>query len=103
MKKLFRKSLILFVQLTYGANINRKIRETIYWILNDEIVSYFIKQVKDSIWKENISTGEIELIKYESHTRTDEEKIQTKLAAKQKVIENIPGLNILLVQKLHKY
>ena len=29
MKKWFRKSLIMFVQLTYGATINKKIRETV--------------------------------------------------------------------------
>ena len=92
MKKLFRKSMIMFVQLTYGATINRKIRETIYWMLNDEIVSVLLKQIKDSIWRTNSATGEIELIKYESHTRTSEEKAQTKEMAKQKIIENIPGL-----------
>jgi hypothetical protein len=91
MKKIFRKSLILFVQLTYGATINRKIRETIYWILNEEVVSLIIKQIKDSIWKVNNLTGELELIKNDIHHRTNEEKIQTKNQAKQKLIENIPG------------
>jgi len=91
MKKIFRKSLILFVQLTYGATINRKIRETIYWILNEEVVSLIIKQIKDSIWKVNNHTGELELIKNDIHHRTNEEKIQTKNQAKQKLIENIPG------------
>ena len=91
MKKIFRKSLILFVQLTYGATINRKIRETIYWILNEEVVSLIIKQIKDSIWKVNNLTGELELIKQDICHRTNEEKIQTKNQAKQKLIENIPG------------
>jgi sorting nexin-25 len=91
MKKIFRKSLILFVQLTYGATINRKIRETIYWILNEEVVSLIIKQIKDSIWKVNNLTGELELIKHDIHHRTNEEKAQTKNQAKQKLIENIPG------------
>ena len=91
MKKIFRKSLILFVQLTYGATINRKIRETIYWILNEEVVSLIIKQIKDSIWKVNNVTGELELIKQDIFHRTNDEKIQTKNQAKQKLIENIPG------------
>lgn len=94
MKKIFRKSLILFVQLTYGATINRKIRETIYWILNEEVVSSIIMQIKDSIWKVNKNTGELELIKHEIHIRTSEEKTQTKNQARQNLLENIPGLEI---------
>ena len=94
MKKIFRKSLILFVQLTYGATINRKIRETIYWILNEEVVSSIIMQIKDSIWKVNKNTGELELIKHEIHIRTSEEKTQTKNQARQNLLENIPGMEI---------
>ena len=91
MKKLFRKSLILFVQLTYGATINAKIRESIYWLFSDEMFANFVIKINDSFWKLNSVTDELELIKYQASTRTAEEKAQTKKLAKLKLIANIPG------------
>lgn len=94
MKSLFRKSLIMFVQLTYGQTINRKIREFIFWILNDDMVAFYLGCIRDSFWKFNEASGEIELIKYEQIQRTEEDKIQTKKLAKLKLISNIPGRSI---------
>lgn len=95
MKKLFQKSLILFVQFTYGATINRKIRESIYWILDDDMLAFYLKQMKDSFWKMNDLDGKMELIKYEANIRNEEEKIQVKKNAKLKLIANIPGVNLI--------
>jgi hypothetical protein len=92
MKKWFRKSLILFVQFTYGATINRKIRECIYWLLSDENLSYYLKQMKDSFWRLNPDTNEYELIIHEANSKSVLDKIQTKNTAKNKLISNIPGL-----------
>ena len=91
MKKWFRKSLILFVQLTYGANINRAIRQSIYWLLSDQMVAFYLKQLKDSFWKLNADTNQVELVNYDNVARSEEEKAQTKKLAKLKLIENIPG------------
>jgi sorting nexin-25 len=91
MKSIFRKSLIMFVQLTYGQTINRKIREFIYWILNDDMVAFYLGCIRDSFWKLNESSGDIELIKYEQSLRTQEDKQQTKKLARLKLISNIPG------------
>ncbi len=92
MKSLFRKSLIMFVQLTYGQTINRKIREFIYWILNDDMLAFYLGCIRDSFWKLNEASGEIELIKYEQSQRTMEDKLQTKKLARLKLISNIPGI-----------
>ena len=81
----------MFVQLTYGQTINRKIREFIYWILNDDMVAFYLGCIRDSFWKLNESSGDIELIKYEQSLRTQEDKQQTKKLARLKLISNIPG------------
>ncbi len=100
MKMLFRKSLIMFVQLSYGATINRKIRECIYWMLGDEQIAYYIGLLRDSFWRcttgdESASmsstTVERELREWKSKQRSNEEKLQTRKAANLKLIESIPG------------
>ena len=92
MKKWFRKSLIMFVQLTYGATINRKIRECIYWMLSDEMLAFYIKQIRESFWRLNADTNEFELIQAtQSSSRSQLDKIQTKQLAKSKLTANLPG------------
>lgn len=91
MKKFFRKSLILFVQMTYGATINRKIREFIYYFFSEEMLSFYLKQLKDSIWKLN-DDNTFELIQYELSEKSDLEKIKTKNQARLKLLANTPGL-----------
>lgn len=91
-KKLLRKSFIVFVQLTYGATINRMIREQVYSIvLSDEYLSFYLKQLKDAYWKHDEKTGQHTLIQWEPVVRSDEEKLKTKKLAKLKLIANIPG------------
>jgi hypothetical protein len=91
-KKLLRKSFIVFVQLTYGANINRAIRERVYSVvLSDEYVSFYLKQFKDAYWKFDEKSGEYALIQWTPVVRSLEEKIKTKKLAKLKLIANIPG------------
>lgn len=90
MKKWFRKSLILFVQLTYGATINRKIRESINWILSDEMLSYYIKLTRESFWQLDAETNKFTLIPTEETVRLIEEKLKTKNMAKVKLLLNMP-------------
>jgi hypothetical protein len=92
-KNWFRKSLILFVQLTYGATINRKIREFIYYLFSEEMSAYCLKMFKDSFWKLNSETETMELIEaVEQSPRTQSDKLKTKNLAKTKLIANIPGI-----------
>lgn len=97
-KKLLRKSFIVFVQLTYGANINRAIRERVYSVvLSDEYVSFYLKQFKDAYWKLDEKSGEYALIQWTPVVRSLEEKIKTKKLAKLKLIANIPEILSKLV------
>lgn len=91
MKKWFRKSLILFVQLTYGATINRKIRECVYYIFSEEMLAFYLKNLKDSMWINKNQTDEFELIQYETKERSTAQKAFTKKEAKQKLLANMPG------------
>ena len=90
MKMLFRKSLVLLVQMRYGATINRKIRECICWMLGDEQIAYYLGQLRDSFWR--CAGDERELREWQSRQRSNEEKLQTKKEANRKLIENIPGM-----------
>jgi hypothetical protein len=87
----------MFVQLTYGQTINRKIREFIYWALNEDMAAFYLGCLRDSFWSLNPSTAELDLIKFELNQRTSEEKLQTKKMAKLKLISNIPGIYIILL------
>lgn len=99
-KKLLRKSVIVFVQLTYGATINRIIRERIYSIVtSDEFMSFYLKQLKNAYWTLDEKTGEHAFIPFTpTHwARTADEKMKTKKLAKLKLIANIPEVLSKLV------
>ena len=95
MKKFFRKSLILFVQLTYGATINRKIREFIFYFFSEEMLSSYLKQIKESIWKLK-DDNTFELFQHEVNENSELDKIKTKNQARLKLLANTPGLLIKL-------
>jgi sorting nexin-25 len=94
-RKWFRKSLILFVQLTYGATINRKIRESIYWTLSSDMLAFYFKQIKDSFWKR--VDDRTELIVYEAEVRGEADKLATRRLAREKLISSIPEPMLKLV------
>ena len=89
-RRWFRKSLIIFVQLTYGATINRKIRESIYWMLSNDMLTFYFKQIKDSFWRRNEATDRVELIASEVEIRMEHDKLLTKKIACEKLISNVP-------------
>lgn len=91
MKRIFRKSLILLVQLTFGGTINRKIRESVYWLISEDQVSFYLKQLKDSFWMIDEADGSTSLIRYEIVNKTNENKVRTKKISRHKLRSNIPG------------
>lgn len=48
--KWLRKTLISFVQITYGRTINRQIRDTITWIFSESMLHYYISIIMKSWW-----------------------------------------------------
>jgi sorting nexin-25 len=91
--KWFRKSLIAFVQFTYDGTINRKMREAIYSMLNEEMLVYYLKQLRNTFWSFNKANGEFELIQATEPvpSKTDQQKTELRNSVKLKLIENIPG------------
>ncbi|KAJ8982654.1 hypothetical protein NQ317_019055 [Molorchus minor] len=48
--KYLRKTLIGFVQVTYGRNINKQIHETISWWFSEEMLHYYITLILKNFW-----------------------------------------------------
>ena len=66
-----RKTLITFVQITYGRTISRQVRETVSWLFSEQMVHYYIKFFIQSWWPNG------NLAK-QQRTRTKEEKQNTR-------------------------
>lgn len=88
--KWLRKSLITFVQITYGRTINRQIRDTISWVFSESMLHYYITILLKSWWP----AGELAP---PSPERSDEVKMATTQLAREQFVENVPELLSTLV------
>ncbi|KAK6621433.1 hypothetical protein RUM44_001240 [Polyplax serrata] len=88
-----RKTLITFVQITYGRTISRQVGETVAWVFSEEMVHYYITVFIQSWWPNGT-------LAKQQHSRTKEEKLKTRIDAKNKFINNTPEvLNNLVGQQ----
>ncbi|KAG7200932.1 hypothetical protein KM043_003293 [Ampulex compressa] len=85
-----RRSLITFVQITYGRTINRQIRDTVAWIFSEPMLHYYIQILTKSWWPNGHLVSEISL-------RTDEEKLKTRGEARRQFLANVPEVLANLV------
>ncbi|XP_043250789.1 sorting nexin-25 isoform X2 [Colletes gigas] len=85
-----RRSLITFVQITYGRTINRQIRDTIAWVFSEPILHYYIQLFTKSWWPNGH-------LVYETTLRTDEEKLKTRGEARRQFLNNVPEVLTNLV------
>ncbi|XP_078326313.1 sorting nexin-25-like isoform X2 [Crassostrea virginica] len=81
--KWLRRSFIMFVEVTFGRSINRQLRETVDWIFSESMIIYYITLFKNSMWP-NGKLGE------SPPNKTDHQKLQTRLEAKEKFLNNMP-------------
>lgn len=88
--KYLRKTLIAFVQVTYGRTINRQIYDTISWYFSEQMLYYYINLVLKSWWP----GGELENSPIE---RTPQEKAKTALIASELFVSNVPEVLVTLV------
>ncbi|XP_045763769.1 sorting nexin-25 [Maniola jurtina] len=67
-----RKTLVTFVQITYGRTINRQIKETISWLFSEQMLHYYISIVLKSWWPGGVLSETItnRNIRDKEHTRT---------------------------------
>lgn len=85
--KFLRKSLISFVQLTYGETINRQIRDLISGCFDETNLHHYLSSLLKTLWPVNDAEDEKPIPE-----RTDDMKEMTALAAKSLVIDNIPDI-----------
>lgn len=83
--KWVRKSLISFVQITYGGTINRQIRDLINGLFDEANLHFYATTILKDVWPGG------ELIEISTPERTDDMKELTAFAAKSLLIDNIPG------------
>ncbi|EFA01504.2 Sorting nexin-25-like Protein [Tribolium castaneum] len=88
--KYLRKTLIGFVQVTYGRNINRQIHETISWWFSEQMLHYYVTLILKNFWPGGTLASP-------SPLRTADEKIRTAREAQVLFVNNVPELLTTLV------
>lgn len=88
--KYLRKTLIAFVQVTYGRTINRQIRDTIGWCFSEQMLHYYITLIIKSWWPSGV------LVK-PSPERSIEVRKNTENDAREQFVSNVPEVLTTLV------
>lgn len=62
----------------------RQLSETVDWVFSEPMIIYYIQQFTLSMWPDGkLSEPE--------QSRSDEEKLRTRMEAKEKFLQNMPG------------
>lgn len=85
--KFLRKSLISFVQLTYGGTINRQIRDLIAGCFDETNLHHYLSSLVKTLWPVNDADEDKPVPE-----RTDDMKEMTAHAAKSLIIDNVPDI-----------
>lgn len=83
--KYVRKTLIGFVQVTYGRNINRQIYETISWWFSEEMLHYYVTLILKNFWPGGSLADP-------GPCRTKEQKLETAQKAQEMFVNNVPEI-----------
>lgn len=91
--KWLRRSLVTFVQVSYGQTINKQLRLTLEWICSESMLHYYLSSFRDSIWPNGTLSDPW------PHP-TDQQKKRTQTLTKQHLLNSIPDvINHLLGQQ----
>jgi len=85
-----RKTLVTFVQITFGRTISRQLSDTVHWMVSEAMVVYYLHLLKNSIWKNG-------KLKPEVPQKTPEQKQAIRQDAKEQCLSAIPEVLINLV------
>lgn len=88
--KYLRKTLIVFVQVTYGRTINRQIYDTISWCFSEQMLHYYISIVIKSWWPGGV-------LAESAAARSLEERVKTAKVAREMFVSNVPDILVTLV------
>ncbi|KAK7496497.1 hypothetical protein BaRGS_00012149 [Batillaria attramentaria] len=83
MFKWLRRSFMTFVELTFGSNINRQLREIVKWTYSEQMLLFYIRTFKESMWPGGV-------LAQSPAPKTEAQKFETRMAAKHKLLQNIP-------------
>ncbi|CAG5115635.1 unnamed protein product [Candidula unifasciata] len=83
MFRFFRRSLMSFVELTFGRSIDRQLKATVDWLVSEQMLIYYTQTFKDSFWPDGDWAKP-------SPPRSDQQKLDNRIQAKTKLLENMP-------------
>lgn len=79
----FRRSLMSFVEMTFGRSIDRQLKATVDWLVSEQMLIYYTQNFKDSMFPD----GEIGAM---PAPRSEQQKHECRMMAKTKLLENMP-------------
>ncbi|CAL1530899.1 unnamed protein product, partial [Lymnaea stagnalis] len=79
----FRKTLMLFVEMTFGRSIDRQLKETVDQLISEQMLIYYIQLFKDSLWPDG-------QLAPPAPDKTEQQKQEDRIQAKNKLLENMP-------------
>lgn len=88
--KWLRKSLISFVQITYGRTINRQIRESVAYLFEESMLHNYFSAILKSFWPGGVLASAYP-------TRSEDMREMTTTAAKALLTDHIPEVLCNLV------
>lgn len=89
--KFLRKSLISFVQITYGGTLNRQLRDLVSSFLDEASLHHYASSCLKNFWPTDDEVTKV------IPERTDDMKEMTAIAARSLIIDNIPDILCSLV------
>nr|XP_032832793.1 sorting nexin-25 [Petromyzon marinus]XP_032832794.1 sorting nexin-25 [Petromyzon marinus]XP_032832795.1 sorting nexin-25 [Petromyzon marinus]XP_032832796.1 sorting nexin-25 [Petromyzon marinus]XP_032832797.1 sorting nexin-25 [Petromyzon marinus]XP_032832798.1 sorting nexin-25 [Petromyzon marinus]XP_032832799.1 sorting nexin-25 [Petromyzon marinus]XP_032832801.1 sorting nexin-25 [Petromyzon marinus] len=85
MFKWVRKTLMGFVQITFGRTINRQIGESIEFVFSETMVASYVNALREAYWP----NGRLAAA---GPARTPAHAREARVAARQRLLENIPDI-----------
>ncbi|XP_012936489.1 sorting nexin-25 [Aplysia californica] len=81
----FRRSLMSFVELTFGRSIDRQLKATVDWLVSEQMLIYYTQTFKDSLWPDGEWAPS-------AAARNDAQQQEDRMRAKTKLLENMPDI-----------
>lgn len=74
----------LTADLTCPCHFCRQLREMVKWTYSEPMLLFYIRTFKDSMWPGGVLAESLP-------PKTEAQKFETRMAAKNKLLQNIPG------------
>ncbi|XP_041485522.1 sorting nexin-25-like isoform X1 [Lytechinus variegatus] len=78
-----RRTLIVFVQATFGRTINKQLRDTVDWLTSESMILFYLRYFQDSMWPDGVLAPP-------QQPPSLEEQRATQKEAREKFLQNLP-------------